>query len=63
MSNTLYELTAQMRQIEDSLEETGGELSPELEELWNETGESLVQKVDRGLLQDEPLFLHLHGTG
>ena len=34
MSNTLYELTAQMRQIEDSLEETGGELSPELEELW-----------------------------
>lgn len=46
MSNTLYELTAQMRQIEDSLEETGGELSPELEELWNETGDSLVQKVD-----------------
>lgn len=43
---TLYELTAQMRQIEDTLEETGGELTPELEETWNETGESLVAKVD-----------------
>ncbi|MBR4755326.1 MAG: siphovirus Gp157 family protein [Bacteroidales bacterium] len=46
MSNTLYELTAQMRQIEEQLDETGGELTPELEDLWNETGESLVQKVD-----------------
>ena len=43
---TLYELTAQMRQIEDTLEETGGELTPELEETWNETGESLVAEVD-----------------
>ena len=46
MSNTLYELTAQMRQIEEQLDETGGELTPELEDLWNETGESLVAKVD-----------------
>lgn len=35
-----------MRQIEEQLDETGGELTPELEDLWNETGESLVAKVD-----------------
>lgn len=46
MKETLYELTAQMRRIEDALDETGGELTPELEELWQETGESLTQKVD-----------------
>lgn len=46
MSETLYQLTAQMRQIEEQLDETGGELTPELEDLWNETGESLVAKVD-----------------
>ena len=46
MSKTLYELTGQMRQIEDQLDENGGELTPELEDLWNETGESLIEKVD-----------------
>ena len=46
MSETLYQLTAQMRQIEDTLDETGGELTPELEEAWQETGESLSVKVD-----------------
>ena len=46
MKETLYELTAQMRAIEETLDETGGELTPELEEMWNETGESLAQKVD-----------------
>lgn len=43
---TLYELTAQMCEIEDVLEEAGGELTPELESLWNETRESLLAKVD-----------------
>lgn len=43
---TLYELTGQMASIEAMLEETGGELTPELEEMWQETGESLVNKVD-----------------
>ena len=46
MSNTLYDLTGQMASIDAMLEETGGELTPELEELWQETNESLVQKVD-----------------
>ena len=43
---TLYELTGQMRDIETLLEETGGELTPELEALWEETSESLPMKVD-----------------
>ena len=46
MKETLYELTAQMRQIEETLDNNGGEMTPELEELWNETGESLTRKVD-----------------
>lgn len=46
MSNTLFQLTTQMAAIEDALDETGGELTPELEELWEETGASLIQKVD-----------------
>ena len=46
MKETLYELTAQMQAIEETLDETGGELTPELEDLWQETGESLAQKVD-----------------
>lgn len=44
--STLYELTGQMAAIEAALEETGGELTPELEELWAETAESLQAKVD-----------------
>ena len=46
MSQTLYQLTGQMAAIEDALQENGGELTPELEELWAETAESLPQKVD-----------------
>ena len=46
MSNTLYELTGQMTAIEEALEETGGELTPELEAAWEETSESLTTKVD-----------------
>ena len=43
---TLYQLTGQMAAIENALEETGGELTPELEALWAETAESLPAKVD-----------------
>jgi len=43
---TLYELTGQMAAIEEALEENGGELTPELEEIWAETAESLPKKVD-----------------
>lgn len=46
MSATLYQLTDQMAEIEAMLEETGGEITPELEAVWNETSESLPQKVD-----------------
>lgn len=46
MKETLYDLTAQMRDIEDALEESGGELTPELESLWDETAESLQAKAD-----------------
>ena len=46
MTPTLYQLTGQMAAIEDALQENGGELTPELEELWAETAESLPQKVD-----------------
>lgn len=44
--DTLYNLTAQMASIEDMLEETGGELTPEIESAWTETSESLTRKVD-----------------
>jgi hypothetical protein len=43
---TLYALTGQMADIEAMLEETGGELTPEIEAQWAETRESLLQKVD-----------------
>ena len=43
---TLYELTAQMAQIEDELMENGGELTPELKAAMTETKESLALKVD-----------------
>ena len=46
MTPTLYELTGQMAAIEDYLQENGGELTPELEEIWEETAESLPKKVD-----------------
>ena len=43
---TLYELTAEMAAIEDELYESGGELTPELEQELTETRESLLRKVD-----------------
>lgn len=43
---TLYELTAEMAAIEDELYETGGELTPELEQELTETREGLLRKVD-----------------
>lgn len=43
---TLYELTAEMAAIEDELYESGGELTPELEQEMTETRESLMSKVD-----------------
>ena len=43
---TLYQLTGQMKAIEESLEENCGELTPELEALWEETAETLPAKVD-----------------
>jgi hypothetical protein len=46
MKETFYELTSQMASIEEALEETGGELTPELETAWAETAESLTAKVD-----------------
>ena len=43
---TLYALTEQMARIEAQLEENGGEITPEIESLWEETKESLTQKAD-----------------
>lgn len=43
---TLFELTDQMVAIEQTLDENGGELTPELEQVWEETKESLIAKVD-----------------
>ena len=43
---TLYSLSEQMALIEATLEANGGELTPELESAWEETRESLIQKVD-----------------
>lgn len=43
---TLFELTEQMRNIDEVLEINDGELTPELEGMWTETRESLLKKVD-----------------
>ena len=43
---TLYELTAEMQQIEDELIENGGELTEDLEARMAETAEALPAKVD-----------------
>ena len=43
---TLFALTEQMTAIEAALDENGGELTPELEEAWAETSESIKKKVD-----------------
>lgn len=41
----LYELTAEQRRIESMLEETGGELTPEIEEALNNNELALTDKV------------------
>lgn len=46
MERTLFELTAEMKAIEDALWENGGELTPELEDAMNDNGPALVAKVD-----------------
>lgn len=43
---TLFELTEQQRAIEDALYESGGELTPEIEQALVETSESLPRKID-----------------
>lgn len=46
MEKTLFELTAEMVAIQDALWESGGELTPELEEAMNDNGPALIAKVD-----------------
>lgn len=55
---TLFDLTAQMAEIEDALYESGGELTPELEKEMTETRESLLSKVD----SYNALYQHLGAT-
>lgn len=43
---TLFALTEQMSGIETALEESGGEMTPEIEDLWAETKDSLAKKTD-----------------
>lgn len=43
---TLYELSADMLAIERELEDNGGELTPELEAIMNDTQESIQLKAD-----------------
>lgn len=45
-NRTLFQLTADMAAIEDALYETGGELTPEIEEALQETAQSLAIKTD-----------------
>jgi hypothetical protein len=45
-NRTLFQLTADMAAIEDALYETGGELTPEIEEALQETAQSLAVKTD-----------------
>ena len=46
MNRTLFELSEDLARLEDSLYESGGELTPELENELTETKEGLVQKTD-----------------
>ena len=46
MSLTLFELTAEMAALEEMLLESGGELTPELEEALTENQQGLSNKVD-----------------
>lgn len=43
---TLFQLSAEMVELENALTENGGELTPELEEAWTETEQGLVEKTD-----------------
>ena len=45
-NRTLFQLSADMSAIEDALWETGGELTPELEQALTETQQSLAVKTD-----------------
>lgn len=45
-SRSLFQLTADMAAIEDALYETGGELTPEIEEALQETAQSVAVKTD-----------------
>ena len=46
MNRTLFELSEDLARIEDSLYESGGELTPEMEAQLTETKEGLVLKAD-----------------
>ena len=46
LSTTLFQLSNEMRMIEDALWESGGELTPELEQAMAENAESMAKKVD-----------------
>lgn len=46
MEQTLYQLTAQQSAIEDALYENGGEVTPELEQMLQETAVALPAKID-----------------
>lgn len=46
LSTTLFQLSADMLAIEDALWESGGELTPELEQAMMENAESMAKKVD-----------------
>lgn len=46
LSTTLFQLSSDMKAIEDALWESGGELTPELESAMAENAESMAKKVD-----------------
>ena len=46
LSTTLFQLSQEMMAIEDALWESGGELTPELEQAMTENAESMAKKVD-----------------
>lgn len=45
-TQTLFQLSSDMKAIEDALWESGGELTPELESAMAENAESMAKKVD-----------------
>ena len=46
LSTTLFQLSNEMRMLEDALWESGGELTPEIEKALAENAESMAKKVD-----------------